>query len=202
MCESRACCCGGRPGTAARGGGTVCGRVSGAGTAGGAHAADTKVARGESHSAPAPFAMPACMRAGFDALQPQRPSCTCLCSPTARLRAHCFSAPLTRLGARWWCAEWRFCAAMPAEWRRSTAGACHLSHTLALPSPPKHTLVQIMTQTAAFVRAHGGSVEVMLRLKQAANSRFTFLMPADRLFPWYRWLVEEGPPAQVRGASE
>ena len=40
-------------------------------------------------------------------------------------------------------------------------------------------------------------MEVLLRVKQARNPAFTFLMPQDAMYPYYRWIVETNP--QVRG---
>lgn len=53
--------------------------------------------------------------------------------------------------------------------------------------------VQVIKQTADFVRSSGGQLEVLLRVKQGGNPLFGFLLPADRLHPFYRWLVETRP---------
>lgn len=37
-------------------------------------------------------------------------------------------------------------------------------------------------------------MEVVLRVKQGNNPNFSFLLPDDRLFPYYRWMVEDGLP--------
>ena len=60
------------------------------------------------------------------------------------------------------------------------------------PTPPTSTRpvcyhrVQLLRQTADFVRRGGAQLEVLLRVKQAGDRRFTFLEPADRLHPFYR----------------
>lgn len=46
--------------------------------------------------------------------------------------------------------------------------------------------VQVVRQTADFVREGGQQLEVLLRVKQAGNPAFAFLEPADRLHPFYR----------------
>lgn len=52
---------------------------------------------------------------------------------------------------------------------------------------------QVIQQTAGFVRGGGGQLEVLLRVKQAGNPLFGFLLPSDPLHPFYRWLVETRP---------
>lgn len=61
------------------------------------------------------------------------------------------------------------------------------------------TLMQIIAQTAKFVRGNGNQVEVLLRVKHGANPNFAFLMKHDRLFPYYRWAVASicSSPLQV-----
>jgi hypothetical protein len=46
--------------------------------------------------------------------------------------------------------------------------------------------LQIISQTAKFVRGNGSQVEVLLRVKHGANPNFAFLKLDDRLFPYYR----------------
>jgi hypothetical protein len=46
--------------------------------------------------------------------------------------------------------------------------------------------LQIISQTAKFVRGNGSQVEVLLRVKHGGNPNFAFLKPDDRLFPYYR----------------
>jgi hypothetical protein len=46
--------------------------------------------------------------------------------------------------------------------------------------------LQIITQTARFVRGKGIQVEVKLRVQQAGNPKFAFLNTQDRLYPYYR----------------
>lgn len=51
-----------------------------------------------------------------------------------------------------------------------------------LPRPP----LQVLRQTADFVRGGGPQLEVLLRVKQAGSPAFAFLDPSDRLHPFYR----------------
>lgn len=46
--------------------------------------------------------------------------------------------------------------------------------------------LQIISQTAKFVRGKGIQVEVKLRVQQAGNPKFDFLNTQDRLYPYYR----------------
>lgn len=58
-----------------------------------------------------------------------------------------------------------------------------------------HTTVglQIILQTAKFVRQAGGQTEFVLRVKQAANPNFKFLEPNDQQHAYFRWLVATKP---------
>ena len=68
---------------------------------------------------------------------------------------------------------------------------------------------QIIAQTAKFIREAGGQAEFVLSVRQAGNPNFAFLSRADRLHPYFRWLVRNNPqvikPARAhdadRGAS-
>ena len=53
--------------------------------------------------------------------------------------------------------------------------------------------MQIILQTAKFVRQAGGQTEFVLRVKQAANPNFSFLEPNDQRHPYFRWLVSTKP---------
>lgn len=53
--------------------------------------------------------------------------------------------------------------------------------------------MQVIQQTANFVREGGGQLEVLLRVKQAGNPLFDFLLPTSTLHPFYRWLVTTRP---------
>lgn len=53
--------------------------------------------------------------------------------------------------------------------------------------------VQIMVQTAKFVRESGGHSELVLRVRQAANPNFAFLRPDDPRHAYFRWLVTADP---------
>ena len=53
--------------------------------------------------------------------------------------------------------------------------------------------MQIILQTAKFVRQAGPQTEFVLRVKQAANPNFNFLEPDDHLHPYFRWLVATKP---------
>jgi hypothetical protein len=46
--------------------------------------------------------------------------------------------------------------------------------------------VQVVYQTAKFVAAQGGQMEVVLRVKQGSHPRFAFLNLGDRVYPYYR----------------
>ena len=48
-------------------------------------------------------------------------------------------------------------------------------------------------QTAAFVREAGGQSEFRLGMQQAGNPNFGFLRPGDRLFAYYRWVLQFDP---------
>eukprot|EP00983_Pelagomonas_calceolata_P020728 651500-Pelagomonas_calceolata.AAC.2 len=52
---------------------------------------------------------------------------------------------------------------------------------------------QIIIETARFVRKGGGQVEVLLRVRQSSNPTFTFLLPGDPGYPYYRWIVDANP---------
>ena len=54
-------------------------------------------------------------------------------------------------------------------------------------------MLQIMAQTARFVREAGGQAEFVLRVRQAANPAFAFLAPGDRCHAYFRWLLEATP---------
>ena len=58
--------------------------------------------------------------------------------------------------------------------------------------------MQVMVQTAGFVR-QAAQMEFLLRVKQAHNKNFGFLMPDTKLHPFFRWLVDTNPSlAKVR----
>ena len=59
-----------------------------------------------------------------------------------------------------------------------------------------------MRQTAAHVAAGGGQLEVVLRVRQGRSPLFAFLLPGDRLHPFFRWLVRTAPrgPATLDSA--
>ena len=40
-------------------------------------------------------------------------------------------------------------------------------------------------------------MEVLLRVRQSSNPTFTFLLPGDPLYPYYRWIVEANPKVRV-----
>lgn len=61
--------------------------------------------------------------------------------------------------------------------------------------------MQIIAQTAKFVREAGGQAEFVLSVRQAGNPNFDFLKPADRLFPYYRWLVGSNPQGNQPSAD-
>lgn len=47
-----------------------------------------------------------------------------------------------------------------------------------------------MVQTAKFVKGAGRQSIFVLRVKQANNPNFMFLMPQDRLHPYFEWLLD------------
>lgn len=64
--------------------------------------------------------------------------------------------------------------------------------------------MQIIAQTANFVRGAGRQSIFVLRVKQGGNPKFAFLMPDNPLHPYFQWLVEENlaeRPISVRGLS-
>lgn len=52
---------------------------------------------------------------------------------------------------------------------------------------------QIVLETSRFVRSNGGQVEVLLKVRQAQNPNFGFLMPDHPIHPYYRYLVDVNP---------
>lgn len=56
-----------------------------------------------------------------------------------------------------------------------------------------NTSMQIIQETASFVRSAGGQMEIVLRVRQGTTPQFSFLMPTDRLHPYYRWVLETDP---------
>lgn len=46
------------------------------------------------------------------------------------------------------------------------------------------------------MREAGGQSEFVLSVRQAGNPNFRFLAPANRLHPYYRWLLRVGPQEQ------
>ncbi|GAB4818444.1 hypothetical protein N2152v2_005490 [Parachlorella kessleri] len=65
----------------------------------------------------------------------------------------------------------------------------------SMPATERH--FKVVQQTASFVREGGGQLEILLRVKQAGNPLFSFLLPADPLHAFYRWLVETRPQELV-----
>lgn len=56
--------------------------------------------------------------------------------------------------------------------------------------PPTEKIHQIIARTALFVSQHGGQSEIVLRVKQGDNPTFGFLMPDNKLHPYFRYLVD------------
>ena len=75
------------------------------------------------------------------------------------------------------------------------ATSCH-AH-----APQLLLALQIILQTAKFVRQAGGQTEFVLRVKQAANPNFSFLEPNDLQHPYFRWLVSTKPEVQLCHAN-
>ena len=68
-------------------------------------------------------------------------------------------------------------------------------------------LVQIILQTAKYVRQAGGQTEFVLRVRQAGNSNFSFLDPNNHQYPYFRWLVSTKPEVsscllQIQAAAQ
>lgn len=53
--------------------------------------------------------------------------------------------------------------------------------------------MQIILQTAKYVRQSGGQTEFVLRVKQASNPNFQFLDPTSQQHAYFRWLVSTKP---------
>jgi Surp module len=51
------------------------------------------------------------------------------------------------------------------------------------------------------VREAGGQSEFRLGVAQAGNPNFAFLRPGDRLFPYYRWLLQAAPDDSTAARS-
>ncbi|XP_078445868.1 SWAP (Suppressor-of-White-APricot)/surp domain-containing protein [Wolffia australiana] len=66
----------------------------------------------------------------------------------------------------------------------------HVPDYLLSSLPPTEKVHQIIARTAKFVSEHGGQTEIILRVKQGGNPTFGFLMPDNRLHPYFRFLVE------------
>ncbi|KAK9850430.1 hypothetical protein WJX84_009010 [Apatococcus fuscideae] len=58
--------------------------------------------------------------------------------------------------------------------------------------PESGRIFKVMVQTAGFVR-EARQMEFLLRVKQAHNKNFSFLMPGTKLHPFFRWLVDANP---------
>ena len=54
-------------------------------------------------------------------------------------------------------------------------------------------MLQIILQTAKYVRQSGGQTEFVLRVKQAYNPNFEFLDPKSLQHAYFRWLVATKP---------
>jgi hypothetical protein len=63
---------------------------------------------------------------------------------------------------------------------------------VSFPVTPGLLRMQVIVQTARFVRANTPQVEIMLRVKQARNPLFGFLSPADPLHVYYHWMLAAG----------
>eukprot|EP00850_Spirogloea_muscicola_P021596 SM000255S08775 [mRNA] locus=s255:127762:130526:- [translate_table: standard] len=61
---------------------------------------------------------------------------------------------------------------------------------LSAVQPPARKLHQIMAHTARFVRANGAQSEIVLRVKQAGDATFAFLMPDHARHAYFRFLVD------------
>eukprot|EP00850_Spirogloea_muscicola_P019609 SM000195S05256 [mRNA] locus=s195:68190:76507:- [translate_table: standard] len=81
------------------------------------------------------------------------------------------------------------------RWQRRHSFSERRSHSrlaLATPHlrPPGRKLHQIVAHTARFVRANGAQSEIVLRVKQAGDAAFAFLMPGHARHAYFRFLVD------------
>ena len=60
--------------------------------------------------------------------------------------------------------------------------------------------MQIVAQTAKFVRGAGKQSVFVLRVKQVGNPNFAFLDPGHPLHPYFQWLIDH-PPAEAMADS-
>ena len=81
-----------------------------------------------------------------------------------------------------------------------SSSSCYQPPYLLLPDhlkpenlPTSEKQHKIIVETSRFVRLHGGQVEVLLKVKQAANPSFGFLLHDHPLHPYYQWIVEKDP---------
>ncbi|KAK9804424.1 hypothetical protein WJX72_011952 [[Myrmecia] bisecta] len=66
--------------------------------------------------------------------------------------------------------------------------------------PETERMHKIIAQTANYVR-ESAQIEFVLRVKQANNPNFGFLLPGDRLHPYFRWMVKENPQEEAGAAG-
>ena len=59
-------------------------------------------------------------------------------------------------------------------------------------------MLQIIAQTAKFVRQAGRQSIFVLRVKQEGNPNFAFLKPDDPLYAYFQWLVDTCPEEDPR----
>lgn len=50
---------------------------------------------------------------------------------------------------------------------------------------------KIITRTAKFIAIQGGQAEVMMKMKQSSNEKFSFLHPTDNFHKFYRYKVND-----------
>lgn len=62
-------------------------------------------------------------------------------------------------------------------------------------------MLQIILQTAKYVRHSGGQTEFVLRVKQANNPNFEFLEPSSLHHAYFRWLVSTKPEVNFGRSS-
>lgn len=85
------------------------------------------------------------------------------------------------------------CASGVAPMLRSLTGTMLVLQGLQTAEGDICVYVQVMMQTARFVRQEGDQLELVLRIRQGHNASFRFLKPDSHLHDYYRWLVHAEP---------
>ncbi|KAK7207282.1 putative pre-mRNA splicing factor [Myxozyma melibiosi] len=56
---------------------------------------------------------------------------------------------------------------------------------------PPHDIRDIIEKTAGYVHRNGNAFEARIRESEKANTKFSFLNPADPYYPYYEWRLDE-----------